>query len=134
MGIHSGPVSRVVDVNDRSNAAGAGINIAQRVMSCGDSDHILLSKRVSEDLAEHPFWRPYLHDLGECEVKHGTRVGLVNLYLEDVGNPRVPARLQEIALTNLRQARKSRRKILLTAAAAIALVFTFLFVWKWYLF
>ena len=134
MGIHSGPVSRVVDVNDRSNAAGAGINIAQRVMSCGDSGHILLSKRVSEDLAEYSFWRPYLHDLGECEVKHGTRVGLVNLYLDDVGNSRVPARLQEIALTNLRQARRSRRKILLTAAAAMAMVFAFLFVWKWYLF
>src|SRR5262244_779856 len=71
MGIHSGPVSGTTDVNDRSNVAGAGINIAQRVMDCGDAGHILLSKRVAEDLAQYRHWQVYLHDLGQCEVKHG---------------------------------------------------------------
>ncbi len=80
MGIHSGPVSGVVDVNERANLAGAGINIAQRVMDCGDAGHILLSKHVAEDLEEYEQWRPLLHDLGECEVKHGLRLHLVNLY------------------------------------------------------
>ena len=74
MGIHSGPVSKLVDVNDRPNIAGAGINIAQRVMDCGDAGHILLSKRVADDLGEYEHWRPLLHDLGECEVKHGARI------------------------------------------------------------
>ncbi|MDB6147040.1 MAG: Tetratricopeptide 2 repeat protein, partial [Spartobacteria bacterium] len=132
MGIHSGPVSRVVDVNDQSNAAGAGINIAQRVMSCGDSGHILLSKRVSDDLAEHSYWRPHLHDLGECEVKHGIRIGLVNLYMDDVGNSRLPARLQEITLGRLRLARKNRRNILFAASIAIAISLAIFFLWKWF--
>src|SRR5437660_11095210 len=87
MGIHSGPVSGVVDVNNRPNLAGAGINIAQRVMACGDAGHILLSKHVAEDLDEYEQWRPLLHDLGECEVKHGTRVSIVNLHADEVGNP-----------------------------------------------
>jgi len=90
MGVHSGPVSGTTDVNDRSNVAGAGINMAQRVMDCGDAGHILLSKRVAEDLAQYRHWQPYLHDLGECEVKHGEVISLVNLYNEDVGNPEVP--------------------------------------------
>src|SRR5205085_11441355 len=80
MGIHSGPVSGVVDVNERANLAGAGINIAQRVMDCGDTGHILLSKHVAEDLEEYERWRPLLHDLGTCEVKHGVRVSVVNFY------------------------------------------------------
>src|SRR5216683_1709293 len=80
MGIHSGPVSGVVDVNERANLTGAGINMAQRVMDCGDAGHILLSKHVAEDLEEYERWRPLLHDLGECEVKHGVRVSVVNLY------------------------------------------------------
>src|SRR5204862_4439613 len=80
MGIHSGPVSGVVDVNERANLAGAGINIAQRIMDCGDTGHILLSKHVAEDLEEYERWRPLLHDLGTCEVKHGVRVSVVNLY------------------------------------------------------
>src|SRR5256712_9194596 len=71
MGIHSGPINRVADVNDSINVAGAGINVAQRVMDCGDADHILLSAHVADDLANYGHWRPYLHDLGECEVKHG---------------------------------------------------------------
>src|SRR6266545_2084635 len=87
MGIHSGPVSGVVDVNERANLAGAGINMAQRVMDCGDAGHILLSKRVAEDLAQYGHWQPHLHDLGEVEVKHGVRVHVVNLYTEDLGIP-----------------------------------------------
>src|SRR2546421_7692058 len=80
MGVHSGPVSGVIDVNERANLAGAGLNIAKRVMDCGDAGHILLSKHVAEDLEEYEHWRPLLHSLGECEVKHGVRVGIVNLY------------------------------------------------------
>jgi TolB-like protein/class 3 adenylate cyclase len=90
MGVHSGPVSGVVDVNERANIAGAGINMAQRVMDCGDAGHILLSKRVAEDLAHHGHWRPHLHDLGECEVKHGVAVSIVNLYTGELGNPELP--------------------------------------------
>src|SRR6266568_40577 len=93
MGIHSGPVSGITDVNDRSNVAGAGINLAQRVMDCGDAGHILLSRHVAEDLEHYPRWQPYLHELGDCEVKHGVRVSLVNLYTEDAGNPAVPEKL-----------------------------------------
>src|SRR2546428_11051756 len=93
MGVHSGPVNRVRDVNRGSNVAGAGINMAQRVMDCGDTGHILLSSRVAEDLAHYSKWRPYLHELGECEVKHGVRVNLVNLYTGEVGNPVLPEKL-----------------------------------------
>src|SRR5881398_2149309 len=92
MGIHSGPVSGVVDVNNRPNLAGAGLNMAQRVMDCGDAGHILLSKHVAEDLEEYEQWRPLLHDLGTCEVKHGMRVGIANLYADQVGNPQLPKR------------------------------------------
>src|SRR5947207_2999014 len=87
MGIHSGPVNAVVDVSDRANVAGAGIDMAQRVMDCGDAGHILLSKRVADDLAPFPRWNPHLHDLGECEVKHGRKISLVNFYTDAVGNP-----------------------------------------------
>src|SRR5438094_1811638 len=80
MGIHSGPVSGIVDVNERANVAGAGINLAQRVMACGDAGHILLSKHLAEDLGEYEQWRPLLHDLGTCEVKHGVRIGVVSLH------------------------------------------------------
>src|SRR6266699_6980822 len=80
MGVHSGPVSGVIDVNERANLAGAGLNIAKRVMDCGDAGHILLSKHVAEDLEEYEQWRPLLHDLGTCEVKHGIRVSVVNFY------------------------------------------------------
>jgi class 3 adenylate cyclase len=89
MGIHSGPVSGVTDVNDRSNIAGAGINMAQRVMDCGDAGHILLSKRVADDLAQDGRWRSQLHDLGECPVKHGIGVFVVNLYTDSLGNPQI---------------------------------------------
>jgi TolB-like protein/class 3 adenylate cyclase/Tfp pilus assembly protein PilF len=96
MGIHSGPVSGVVDVNERTNVAGAGINMAQRVMECGDAGHILLSKHVAEDLEEYEQWRPLLHDLGACEVKHGVRVSIVNLHADQVGNPQLPKKFQAL--------------------------------------
>jgi len=92
MGVHSGPVNEVADLNEQVNIAGAGVNIAQRVMSCGDGGHILLSKRVADDLSPYPKWNRYLHDLGECEMKHGERVGLVNFFTEEVGNPETPAK------------------------------------------
>jgi hypothetical protein len=94
MGVHSGPVNQVTDVNDRTNIAGAGINVAQRVMDCGDAGHILLSKRLADDLAEYRHWRPYLHDLGECEVKYGLRLHLVNLHKDNLGNPHLPEKLK----------------------------------------
>src|ERR1700746_1208643 len=87
MGVHSGPVDQIKDVNDRLNVAGTGMNIAQRVMDCGDAGHILLSKRVADDLAQDSLWQPLLHELGEVEVKHGTKVGIVNLYTAELGNP-----------------------------------------------
>ena len=90
MGIHSGPVNEVADVNERANIAGAGINIAQRVMDCGDAGHILLSKHVAEDLQHYSEWQPYLHDVGQCEVKHGEMISIVNLYTKDLGNPNPP--------------------------------------------
>lgn len=93
MGIHSGPVNAITDLNEHANIAGAGINTAQRVMDCGDAGHILLSKHVAEDLEHYPRWQPYLHDLGECEVKHGVRISLVNLYNDGVGNEALPTRL-----------------------------------------
>ena len=96
MGIHSGPVNLVTDVNNRTNVAGAGINIAQRVMDCGDAGHILVSKHVAEDLEHYARWQPHLHDFGEYEVKHGLRLVLVNLYTPELGNPQIPARLATV--------------------------------------
>src|ERR1700731_5332515 len=97
MGIHSGPVNEVADVNERTNIAGAGINIAQRVMDCGDAGHILLSKRVADDLEQYAQWRPLLHDLGTCEVKHGVTLALFNLYSDEFGNPASPCRFPSAA-------------------------------------
>src|SRR4029077_10105634 len=94
MGVHSGPVNRITDVNDRTNFAGSGINVAQRVLDCSDAGHILLSAHVAEDLAQYPHWQPCLHDLGECEVKHGRRPHLFNLCKENLGNPQVPEKLR----------------------------------------
>src|SRR5881396_3847299 len=96
MGIHSGPVSGVVDVNNRPNLTGAGINTAQRVMDCGDGGHILLSKHVAEDLEEYEQWRPLLHDLGSCEVKHGVRIAVVNLYDDQFGNAKLPRKFETV--------------------------------------
>src|SRR5215467_11405833 len=120
MGIHSGPVNEVADVNERANLAGAGINIAQRVMDCGDAGHILLSKHVAEDLQHYPEWRPYLHDVGECHVKHGETISIVNLYTSNLGNPNSP-RLKQ-AEKELRTRR--RRNALLIAAFALILLST----------
>src|SRR5438045_8398621 len=94
MGVHSGPVHQVEDVNQRTNIAGAGINTAQRVMDCGDGGHILLSKHVADDLEQYRQWRPLLHDLGECEVKHGVRLHLVNLYSDSIGNSAPPEKVR----------------------------------------
>src|SRR5438477_8452691 len=94
MGIHSGPVSAVTDVNDQPVVAGTGINMAQRVMDCGDAGHILLSKRIADDLGEYSRWTPHLYDLGEVEVKHGVKISIVNLYTGTLGNPEVPEILQ----------------------------------------
>jgi TolB-like protein len=113
MGIHSGPVSCVVDVNERTNVAGAGINMAQRVMDCGDAGHILLSHRVAEDLEHYDRWRPFLHDIGTFEVKHGVRLSVTNLYSDEVGNPKLPGKLQAI---------KKHRVHMRWAVAAIGLL------------
>ena len=113
MGVHSGPVSGVVDVNDTTSVAGAGINMCQRVMDCGDAGHILVSKHVAEDLEQYAHWKPYLHDLGECEVKHGVRVGVTNLYSDEVGNPQLPKKFQAL---------KKRRTHVRWTEAAIALL------------
>src|SRR5437667_801749 len=94
MGVHSGPVNQVTDVNDKTNIAGSGINVAQRVMDCGDAGHILLSGHIAEDLTQYRQWQPYLHDLGECEVKHELRLHLVNLYKDNLGNPHLPDKLK----------------------------------------
>ena len=96
MGVHSGPVSGVIDVTGRANLAGAGLNIAQRVMECGDAGHILLSKHVAEDLEQYPRRRPYLHELGECEVKHGVRIGIVNLANHQMANTQLPRKFQAV--------------------------------------
>src|SRR6478735_10430871 len=95
MGIHSGPVSEVTDVSGRTNIAGAGINMAQRVMDCGDAGHILLSQHVADDLVQYRQWAPRLRDLGECEVKHGVRLHLVNLYADPLGNAAVPQKFRQ---------------------------------------
>src|SRR5262245_31431162 len=124
MGIHSGLVSEVTDVNEGANVAGAGINMAQRIMDCGDGGHILLSKRVAEDLEQYGDWKPHLHDLGEIEVKHGVRVQVVNLYTEDLGNPEVPRRFKAAAGIAAGSARKGSPglKYLIMAGATIAVV------------
>jgi TolB-like protein/Flp pilus assembly protein TadD len=126
MGIHSGPVSEVTDVSGRINITGGGINMAQRVMDCGDAGHILLSKHVANDLQEHRQWSSWLHDLGECEVKHGVRLGIVNLYRDGAGNPQLP---KKVRASRLRQSRKRWAAIaaaltLLVVAGAVYLFFS----------
>ena len=96
MGIHSGPVNEITDLNQQANVAGAGINTAQRVMDCGDAGHILLSRHVAEDLETFDRWKPFLHDLGECEVKHGVRVGVTNLCSDEFGNQQLPKKFQAL--------------------------------------
>ena len=123
MGINTGPISGMVDVNDRSNIAGLGINMAKRVMDCGDAGHILLSKRTADDLAQNSYWRPYLHELGSCEVKHGAIVDLVNFYNATVGNPGVPQQLHQKQRTRMRS-RRFRLAYAFLAIAAIAAAVT----------
>src|SRR6201987_173398 len=96
MGIHSGPVNEITDLNAQANIAGAGINFAQRVMDCGDAGHILLSQHVADDLEHYPRWQPCLHSLGECQVKHGVRLDVINLYSDEFGNPKLPTKLQAV--------------------------------------
>ena len=120
MGIHSGPVSGVVDVNERANVAGAGINLAQRMMDCGDTGHILLSKHVAEDLEEYDRWRPLLHDLGACEVKHGVRVGVTNLYSDEVGNRQLPKKFQALKKHRARVRWAATTAALLTLGVIVA--------------
>jgi TolB-like protein/tetratricopeptide (TPR) repeat protein/class 3 adenylate cyclase len=125
MGIHSGPVSKVVDVNDNANVAGAGIDVAQRVMDCGDAGHILLSKRAADDLAPYSRWNRHLHELGECEVKHRRKIAVVNFYTETLGNPEPPSRWKKsqpaVAIPQP-AARWKKRPIFLSVAAALALL------------
>src|SRR2546423_4794677 len=120
MGIHSGPVSGVVDVNERANLAGAGINIAQRVMDCGDTGHILLSKHVAEDLEEYERWRPLLHDLGSCEVKHGVRISVVNLYDDQFGNATLPRKFETVKRHRARMRWAAMTAASLALAAIVA--------------
>src|SRR6266852_2680366 len=130
MGVHSGPVSGVIDVNGHANLAGAGLNMAQRVMTCGDAGHILVSKHVAEDLEEYDEWRPLLHELGECEVKHGVRISVANLYTEELGNPAIPEKLKaERAAAATKRKRTAFRWVsvgvlaLLVAIAVIGFLF-----------
>src|SRR5256885_3599152 len=126
MGIHSGPVNEVTSADDRANIAGAGINIAQRVMDCGDAGHILLSKRVAHDLETHERWRPYLHDLGEVTVKHGASIHIVNLYTDDLGEAQVPAKIQRErdaeAILALRARRKPRNALIFGSLIALIVI------------
>src|SRR5438093_9654860 len=123
MGIHSGPVNEVTDLNEQANIAGAGINIAQRIMDCGDAGHILVSKHAAEDLEQYDQWQPYLHDLGECEAKHGERLHVVNLYNDEIGNPAVPTKYAPNAMagTTTSAAAGSRRRYSMVAMAIGAL-------------
>src|SRR5216684_1992216 len=138
MGVHSGPVDQMRDVNNQPNVAGVGINIAQRVMALGDAGHILVTKRVAEDLAQDSHWHPHLHELGEIDVRHGVRMGIVNVYTEELGNPHAPEKCQaaQQELETLLPPRKnnfavSRKGVLVGVAVLIALalvvgLFTFL--------
>src|SRR5215467_9868951 len=121
MGIHSGPIHHVTDANGRENIAGVGINIAQRVMDCGDAGHILVSKRVADDLAQQRRWQPYLHELGDVEMKHGVVVSLVNLYAETIGNPTPPSRLGKVGRIT-RTFSKAPRKGLSPFARAVFII------------
>src|ERR1700758_3114599 len=133
MGIHSGPVNEVTDLNEQANIAGAGINIAQRVMDCGDAGHILLSRHVADDLEQYPQWRSHLADLGECEVKHGARVSLVNLYTDDAGNPRPPEKFTNGASFGTAvvpvAGTRPLRKLVLAGGALLALLILTAAVW-----
>src|SRR5438445_147895 len=125
MGINSGPVDQVSDVNDQRNITGVGINMAQRVMDCGDAGHILLSRRVADDLAQYHEWKPYLHELGQLEVKHGAKIDVVNFYNDEVGNAEVPEKFkqarEQIARADRIVATRRRKRIILSAALFVAI-------------
>ena len=123
MGINSGPVDEVRDLDGRRNVTGAGINLAQRVMDCADAGHILLSKRVVDDLAQYSEWQPCLHDLGEVEVKHGVRVALTNFFGDGFGNPKPPVKII--------QAKQARRKRILLWISAVLLFLLLLTIGSW---
>jgi TolB-like protein/Flp pilus assembly protein TadD len=127
MGIHSGPVNEITDLNEQANIAGAGINFAQRVMDCGDAGHILLSKRVADDLEQYPQWRPLLHELGECEVKHGARVSVVNLYSDEWGNAKLPEKFQAATPTGASAGRSAAMRW--AGIAAVILILGVIGVW-----
>ena len=123
MGLHSGPVYRMADINANQNVAGGGINIAQRVMDCGDAGHILASQSVADVLGYLSSWKSYLHDLGETDVKHGVHVHLYNLYTDEVGNAELPRKLQtehRTAATLHSKAKTKKVAFGIFAAAAIA--------------
>ena len=132
MGLHSGPVNAVSDVNERANVAGVGINLAQRVMDCGDAGHILLSKRVAEDLAQYTRWCDHLHELGQVEGKHGVKLDIVSFYNDEAGNPEPPQKFKQAAreektkAESLAVARRRKRifivaALLLGVAASVAI-------------
>ena len=136
MGVHSGPVSGVVDVNGRGNVAGAGINTAQRVMDCGDAGHILLSKRVAEDLEQFKHWRPHLYHIGECEVKHGERIEIVNLFTAELGNSERPKsftksaeKVEAVPVSTARPPSRKRGLIILACAAIAVLAVASFLLW-----
>src|SRR5207244_8478627 len=120
MGVHSGPVSGVIDVNGHANLAGAGLNMAQRVKACGDDGHILVSKHVAEDLEEYEHWRPLLHELGEFEVKHGGHVSIVNRYTDEVGNPQLPKKFRALKERSARMRRAAMTAALLALGVIVA--------------
>src|SRR4026209_2764887 len=125
MGIHSGPVNEITDLNEQANIAGAGINIAQRIMDCADAGHILVSKHAAEDLEQYDQWQPYLHNIGECEGKHGERLHVVNLYNKEIGNSAVPTKCARSAIpgpTSSSAAAGNRRRYAIVALAIGALM------------
>src|SRR5438046_1165916 len=125
MGINSGPVDEVLDVDDRRNVTGAGINLAQRVMDCGDAGHILLARRVADDLAQYSEWKSHLHELGQLEVKHGAKIDVVNFYNDEVGNAEVPEKFkqarEQLARADRLVATRRRKRIILSAALFVAI-------------
>src|SRR6266496_2936308 len=125
MGINSGPVDQVSDVNEQRNITGVGINMAQRLMDCGDAGHILLSRRVADDLAQYSEWKSHLHELGQLEVKHGAKIDVVNFYNDEVGNAEVPEKFklarEQIVRADRLVATRRRKRIILSAALFVAI-------------
>src|SRR5215831_10283782 len=122
MGIHSGPVNEVTDLNEQANIAGAGINIAQRIMDCGDAGHILVSKHAAEDLEQYDQWQPFLHDIGECEGKHGEHLHVVNLYNDEIGNSAVPTKCAQKTILRTKSSVAAARNHYRYAIVAMAII------------